>query len=133
MKTKHELAHTLTAQELIDNQSYYGYSDKDDEKYTKIYNDVFEEYLELLNLDNARFVEKLKCDILNRIQDKGKTYGELDEEIYIEDYFVMVKGNFTYTDDAIGFDCQQFDVQMVKGICELTIEMNPSLIDFYHE
>jgi hypothetical protein len=133
MKTKHELAHTLTAQELIDNQSYYGYSDKDDEKYTKIYNDVFEEYLELLNLDNARFVEKLKCDILNLIQDKGKTYGELDEEIYIEDYFVMVKGNFTYTDDAIGFDCQQFDVQMVKGICELTIEMNPSLIDFYHE
>lgn len=134
MKTKEEIAREMTARELDANQYFYDYGHKDDDKYYRIFDDVYEEYLELLNLDNPSFLERLKKDLLNVIQDKGKVYGELDEEIHLDDYFLIVKGSFTYTDDAIGFDCSQFNVSLITdSICELYVEMNPSLIDFYHE
>jgi hypothetical protein len=138
MQNKIEQASELAEQKLITYNSdieLYVTESNGDTRYTEeaqdLFNIYYDEYLSLLQLDDKKFTERMQREIISRIQHKGKTYGNLDEEIYIDDFFVMVKGTFTYTEDSIGFDCDTYNVSFISGDYDISVDLNPSLIDFY--
>ena len=140
MQNKIEQASELAEEKLKTYNSdieLYVTESNGDTRYTEeaqdLFNIYYDEYLTLLELDDKKFTEKMISDIISRIQSKGKTYGDLDEEIYIDDFFVMIKGTYTYTEDAIGFDCNYYNVAFAISHYDIEVDMNPSLIDFYDE